>query len=136
MHFWKWRDKSLKKCRLLTLDSFVQRLITYNMKLWIFILLSQTRADLTMMESQFQELLSKWNAITRDVRSYKVSVISFWYYSLQGNKTDKKTVAVVTHRLDFMLSDLQFWGCWCHFEDQVGKGRGTPVNEIDELCLV
>lgn len=34
------------------------------------------------------------------------------------------------------LANLQSFACWCHFEDQHGKGRGRPLNEIDALCKV
>jgi len=26
------------------------------------------------------------------------------------------------------------YGCWCYFYDNVGRGKGTPVDEIDGLC--
>lgn len=26
------------------------------------------------------------------------------------------------------------YGCWCYFEDNVGKGKGRPVDKVDEIC--
>lgn len=26
------------------------------------------------------------------------------------------------------------YGCWCYFEDNVGKGRGRPKDRVDEIC--
>jgi len=26
------------------------------------------------------------------------------------------------------------YGCWCYFQDDHGKGRGLPANEVDALC--
>ena len=27
-----------------------------------------------------------------------------------------------------------FQGCWCYFDENHGKGKGQPVNAIDEKC--
>lgn len=29
---------------------------------------------------------------------------------------------------------LNNYGCWCHFEDNVGKGKGHPVDVLDRMC--
>ena len=29
---------------------------------------------------------------------------------------------------------LDEYGCWCYFNDNVGRGKGTPVDEIDGFC--
>merc|ERR1712187_378735 len=30
--------------------------------------------------------------------------------------------------------NLDEYGCWCYFYDNVGRGKGTPVDEIDGFC--
>ena len=37
-------------------------------------------------------------------------------------------------KTDMGLLDL--YGCWCYFQDDVGQGIGTPVDQIDEFCKV
>merc|ERR1711881_492185 len=32
------------------------------------------------------------------------------------------------------IEKLDEYGCWCYFYDNVGRGKGTPVDEIDGLC--
>lgn len=32
------------------------------------------------------------------------------------------------------LHTIDGYGCWCFFEEDHGKGRGQPTNEIDTLC--
>jgi hypothetical protein len=32
------------------------------------------------------------------------------------------------------LRTLHEYGCWCYFYDDVGRGKGTPVDEIDGFC--
>jgi len=32
------------------------------------------------------------------------------------------------------LRQLHEYGCWCYFYDDVGRGKGTPVDEIDGFC--
>lgn len=29
---------------------------------------------------------------------------------------------------------VNMYGCWCYFEDDVGYGAGTPVDELDTIC--
>ena len=32
------------------------------------------------------------------------------------------------------VNSLDEYGCWCYFYDNVGRGKGTPVDEIDGFC--
>ena len=32
------------------------------------------------------------------------------------------------------IDDLDGYGCWCYFDEDVGRGQGTPVNKIDARC--
>ena len=32
------------------------------------------------------------------------------------------------------VHNLDEYGCWCYFYDNVGRGKGTPVDEIDGFC--
>ena len=29
---------------------------------------------------------------------------------------------------------LSEYGCWCYFEDMVGRGSGLPVDKVDQMC--
>jgi len=29
---------------------------------------------------------------------------------------------------------LDEYGCWCYFYDNVGRGKGNPVDEVDAMC--
>merc|ERR1712032_81410 len=31
-------------------------------------------------------------------------------------------------------TEVNNYGCWCYFDDQVGNGRGEPVDLIDAEC--
>ena len=46
------------------------------------------------------------------------------------NSSQSRTIS----RIDIGLLDR--YGCWCFFEDDHSRGRGAPVNEIDQLCKV
>lgn len=35
-----------------------------------------------------------------------------------------------------IVSAINGYGCWCYFQDEHGKGRGTPKNEVDRLCKI
>lgn len=32
------------------------------------------------------------------------------------------------------ISRIDSYGCWCYFNEEVGRGKGTPVDEIDGFC--
>merc|ERR1712187_569229 len=32
------------------------------------------------------------------------------------------------------INGLNEYGCWCYFYDDHGRGKGTPVDGIDEMC--
>lgn len=32
------------------------------------------------------------------------------------------------------VENFDEYGCWCYFYDNVGRGKGTPVDELDGLC--
>jgi hypothetical protein len=32
------------------------------------------------------------------------------------------------------LQNINEYGCWCYFEENHGKGKSQPVNEIDAFC--
>lgn len=34
------------------------------------------------------------------------------------------------------IANLDEYGCWCYFLDNVGRGKGTPVDEIDSMCKI
>merc|ERR1711879_78046 len=32
------------------------------------------------------------------------------------------------------VNQLDEYGCWCYFYDNVGRGKGSPVDEVDGFC--
>jgi hypothetical protein len=34
------------------------------------------------------------------------------------------------------INSMNEYGCWCYFGDDHGRGKGTPVDAIDEMCKV
>merc|ERR1712117_155672 len=41
-----------------------------------------------------------------------------------------------TGNIQVAVNNLDEYGCWCYFYDNVGRGKGTPVDEIDGFCKV
>jgi len=35
-----------------------------------------------------------------------------------------------------IISAIDGYGCWCYFQEDHGKGRGTPQNEVDSQCKI
>lgn len=54
-------------------------------------------------------------------------------------KTGNLTFGALRNGIDFgpSLDNINGYGCWCYFdEEDHGKGKGQPVNELDRLCRV
>jgi len=37
--------------------------------------------------------------------------------------------------VQLMINNLQGYGCWCHFDEQHGQGKGQPVDVFDTHCM-
>lgn len=56
------------------------------------------------------------------------------YSSLQ-NSTGRPFNRLLTDMMGSSLENIVNYGCWCYFgTDGHGKGRGEPVNRVDEFC--
>lgn len=45
-----------------------------------------------------------------------------------------RTVGFNAGLLSGRLEQINGYGCWCYFQGDHGKGKGTPVNEVDTFC--
>lgn len=58
--------------------------------------------------------------------------------TLNGSRTSN--LRAFTGNVENALVDLVDnhggYGCWCYFYDDVGNGKGTPVDEIDSFCKI
>ena len=59
---------------------------------------------------------------------------SFGAGLLSGGSNEDPSLDRVLTEEDMGL--LNNYGCWCYFEDNHGKGRGTPSDDIDQMCKV
>jgi len=48
----------------------------------------------------------------------------------QGGPGGRAIVAMLGDQFD----NIDGYGCWCYFDDNHGRGRSHPVNEMDALC--
>merc|ERR1712178_426709 len=48
--------------------------------------------------------------------------------------TDRAFTGAVANSLNDLINNHGAYGCWCYFYDDVGRGKGTPVDEIDAFC--
>jgi len=56
------------------------------------------------------------------------------YSSLQ-NSTGRPFNRLLTDMMGSSLKNIVNYGCWCYFGTEGhGKGRGEPVNQVDEFC--
>ena len=37
-------------------------------------------------------------------------------------------------QLGLWLSSINGYGCWCYFDGKFGKGKGEPIDELDQFC--
>jgi len=46
------------------------------------------------------------------------------------------TLRAFSGQIAATLPQLDEYGCWCYFYDNVGRGKGSPVDEVDGFCKV
>merc|ERR1712066_59749 len=44
------------------------------------------------------------------------------------------SLRVFTGNIANAIQNFDEYGCWCFFYDNVGRGKGTPVDELDGFC--
>ena len=77
---------------------------------------------------------------------FKLASASLFALSVFADKDaiDRQIMAMVTNsslrafsgNVAQILPLLNEFGCWCYFYDDVGRGKGTPVDEVDGFCKV
>ena len=64
------------------------------------------------------------------------TMISQMEVNLQNSSLPRAFTGAVANALNTLVNDHGGYGCWCYFYDDVGRGKGTPVDEIDSFCKV
>merc|ERR1712036_46742 len=74
-----------------------------------------------------------------------IATATSFFLAAQADKAsiDRQLVAAIqnsslrafTGALKDAVEKLDKYGCWCYFYDNVGRGKGTPVDEIDGFCM-
>merc|ERR1712048_1227088 len=44
------------------------------------------------------------------------------------------TLRVFSGSMKNIVENLNGYGCWCYFYEDVGRGKGQPVDEMDGIC--
>lgn len=60
--------------------------------------------------------------------------IKFGIQSLVARDSSLWTDRSITAILNGFDTLINTYGCWCYFDENHGKGKGQPVNAIDEKC--
>ena len=55
---------------------------------------------------------------------------------LNNSSTPRAFTGAIANALNDLVNNHGGYGCWCYFYDDVGRGKGTPVDEIDSFCKV
>lgn len=56
------------------------------------------------------------------------------YYQLTGQLSQDRVLPAPW--LNSIMGVIDGYGCWCYFENDHGKGRGQPQNDMDAICKV
>jgi len=51
-----------------------------------------------------------------------------------GNSVGNSPLRTFPGQIRNAVDGLDEYGCWCYFNDNVGRGKGTPVDAIDGFC--
>jgi len=52
------------------------------------------------------------------------------FEAIKKNSSDR----AVTNLMGDTLELIQNYGCWCYFDDNHGKGKSQPINDVDAFC--
>lgn len=55
---------------------------------------------------------------------------------IASNSTNENLRSFGTAWGSKIIESIDGYACWCYFQDDHGKGRGKPVNEMDARCKV
>jgi len=58
------------------------------------------------------------------------------FSSLNSLGNDTQFDRSVTQIMGPVMNRINKYGCWCYFDNDHGKGKGHPVDEVDEFCKV
>ena len=69
----------------------------------------------------------------------KLKILLLFYnhfniFCILNATNDRAFTGAVENALEDLVSNHGGYGCWCYFYDDVGRGKGTPVDEIDSFC--
>jgi len=59
------------------------------------------------------------------------NIVREQYLELAGPYLQQRSVSTI---LGTSIDQIQEYGCWCYFDHHGGRGKGKPVNNIDQLC--
>merc|ERR1711881_109783 len=48
--------------------------------------------------------------------------------------TGNSSMRAFTGQIASAVDGLDEYGCWCYFYDNVGRGKGQPIDEVDGFC--
>ena len=73
-----------------------------------------------------------------------IAATAFALVAADKASIDKQLLAMVqnsslrafTGQIAQQIPNLDEYGCWCYFYDNVGRGKGNPVDEVDAMCKV
>merc|ERR1711981_887013 len=54
------------------------------------------------------------------------------FISVMNNQTVMRSLDAIWAQE--MINSIDSYGCWCYFQEDHGKGRGPPANEVDAQC--
>lgn len=56
--------------------------------------------------------------------------------SENASPSNRAFTGAIENALNTLVNDHGGYGCWCYFYDDVGRGKGSPVDEVDSFCKV
>ena len=83
------------------------------------------KCDFTAIQRQLGELVQQMQAESEKFNNNN---------SNQRARGRSSSQTSMVSSIQTSIQQISNYGCWCYFQENHGKGRGAPVDDVDQYC--
>ena len=83
------------------------------------------KCDFTAIQRQLGELVQQMQAESEKFNNNN---------SNQRARGRSSSQTSMVSSIQTSIQQISNYGCWCYFQEEHGKGKGAPVDDVDQYC--